>query len=113
MVGRALTDRFPKRNPEHKISDEVLLEVKDWTVYHPLNLSRKVNDNVSIKLHKGEVVGFAGLMGAGRTEFAKSLFGHSYGAKISGKVAASTQRNFTLGNGFSSIFCTARRSTLV
>ncbi len=86
MVGRALTDRFPKRNPDHKISSEVLLEVKDWTVYHPLNLNRKVNDNVSIKLHKGEVVGFAGLMGAGRTEFAKSLFGHSYGAKISGKV---------------------------
>ncbi|MCI5576749.1 MAG: multiple monosaccharide ABC transporter ATP-binding protein [Succinivibrio sp.] len=86
MVGRALTDRFPKRSAEHKISDEVLLEVDNWNVYHPLNPNRKVNDNVSIKIHRGEVVGFAGLMGAGRTEFAKSLFGHSYGVKISGQV---------------------------
>ena len=86
MVGRALSDRFPKRKPEHKISDDVLLEVNNWTVHHPLNTERKVNDNVSIKIHRGEVVGFAGLMGAGRTEFAKSLFGRSYGTKISGDV---------------------------
>ena len=86
MVGRALTDRFPKRKPEHKISDEILLEVNNWNVSHPLNPDRKVNDNVSIKIHRGEVVGFAGLMGAGRTEFAKSLFGHSYGTKIHGEV---------------------------
>lgn len=71
MVGRALSDRFPKRKPEHKISDDVLLEVNNWTVHHPLNTERKVNDNVSIKIHRGEVVGFAGLMGAGRTEFAR------------------------------------------
>lgn len=86
MVGRALSDRFPKRKPEHKISDDVLLEVNNWTVHHPLNTDRKVNDNVSIKIRRGEVVGFAGLMGAGRTEFAKSLFGRSYGTKISGDV---------------------------
>lgn len=86
MVGRALTDRFPKRKPEHKVSDEILLEVNNWNVSHPLNPDRKVNDNVSIKIHRGEVVGFAGLMGAGRTEFAKSLFGHSYGIKIHGEV---------------------------
>ena len=69
-----------------KISDEVLMEITDWTVHHPLNLDRKVNDNVAITIHKGEVVGLAGLMGAGRTEFAKSLFGKSYGTKISGHV---------------------------
>ena len=86
MVGRALTDRFPKRDPSHKISDEVLLEVNNWTVHHPLNPKRKVNDNVSVKIHRGEVVGLAGLMGAGRTEFAKSLFGRSYGVNISGDV---------------------------
>ena len=86
MVCRALTDRYPKRSPEHKISDEVLMEITDWTVHHPLNLDRKVNDNVAITIHKGEVVGLAGLMGAGRTEFAKSLFGKSYGTKISGHV---------------------------
>ncbi|MGN0894590.1 MAG: multiple monosaccharide ABC transporter ATP-binding protein [Succinivibrio sp.] len=86
MVGRALTDRFPKRSAEHKISDEVLLEVNHWNVSHPLNPDRKVNNDVSIKIHRGEVVGFAGLMGAGRTEFAKSLFGRSYGTHINGEV---------------------------
>jgi len=91
MVGRALTDRFPKRKPEHKISDEILLEVNNWNVSHPLNPARKVNDNVSIKIHRGEVVGFAGLMGAGRTEFAKSLFGHSYGVNIHGEVKINGQ----------------------
>lgn len=86
MVGRALTDRFPKRKDDHKISDEVLLEINNWNVSHPLNPSRKVNDNVSIKIHRGEVVGLAGLMGAGRTELAKSVFGHSYGVNINGEV---------------------------
>ncbi len=84
MVGRALTDRFPKRNT--KPSDEVLFEVKNWTAYHPLDRTRKVCDNVNLKLKKGEVVGLSGLMGAGRTELAKSVFGHSYGVNISGQV---------------------------
>lgn len=84
MVGRELTDRFPKR-PDVKIGD-VNMEVKNWTVYHPLYSERKVVDNVSFKVHKGEVVGISGLMGAGRTELAMSLFGKSYGAHISGQV---------------------------
>ena len=84
MVGREMTDRFPKR-PDVKIGD-VSMEVKNWNVYHPLYSERKVVDNVSFKVHKGEVVGISGLMGAGRTEFAKSLFGHSYGTKIHGEV---------------------------
>lgn len=84
MVGRELTDRFPKR-PDVKIGD-VAMEVKDWNVYHPLYSERKVVDNVSFKVHKGEVVGISGLMGAGRTELAMSIFGKSYGTKISGKV---------------------------
>lgn len=82
MVGRELTDRFPKR--KNKKIGEVNMEVKDWTVYHPLYTERKVVDNVSIKVHKGEVVGISGLMGAGRTELAMSVFGKSYGANISG-----------------------------
>ncbi|MFD1403620.1 multiple monosaccharide ABC transporter ATP-binding protein [Robinsoniella peoriensis] len=84
MVGRDLTDRFPKR-PEF-VKKEVLLEVKDWTVHHPLYTERKVCDSVSIKVHKGEVVGISGLMGAGRTELAMSIFGKSYGTNISGKL---------------------------
>ena len=84
MVGREIADRFPKRHGV-KISD-VSMEVKNWTVYHPIYTERKVVDNVSIKVHKGEVVGISGLMGAGRTELAMSIFGKSYGTKISGQI---------------------------
>ena len=84
MVGRALTDRFPPR--ETKPSDEVLFEVKDWTVHHPLTRERKVCDHVNLKIRKGEVVGLSGLMGAGRTELAQSVFGKFYGVNISGQV---------------------------
>lgn len=84
MVGRALTDRFPKRDT--KPSNEVLFEVKDWTVHHPLTRERLVCDHVNLNIKKGEVVGLSGLMGAGRTELAKSVFGHSYGENISGHV---------------------------
>ena len=84
MVGRDLVDRFPKRE-NIKIGD-VSLEVKDWTVYHPLFTERKVVDNVSINVRRGEVVGISGLMGAGRTELGMSIFGKSYGSKISGKL---------------------------
>ena len=82
MVGRDLTDRFPKREEKH--IGEINLEVKDWTVYHPLYTERKVVDNVSMNVRKGEVVGISGLMGAGRTELAMSIFGKSYGTNISG-----------------------------
>lgn len=82
MVGRAMDDRYPAR--EHRVSDEVSLEVKDWTVHHPLYPEKIVVDNVSFKVHKGEVIGFSGLQGAGRTELAMSIFGRSYGTGISG-----------------------------
>ena len=83
MVGRDLTNRFPPRQPN---VGEVSMEVKNWTVYHPLYTERKVVDDVSITLRKGEVVGIAGLIGAGRTELCKSVFGRAYGTKISGQL---------------------------
>ena len=83
MVGRSLTDRFPKR--ESKIG-EVCFEVKDWCVDHPVFNGIRVCDHVSFNLRKGEVLGISGLMGAGRTELAMSIFGRSYGTNISGQI---------------------------
>jgi putative multiple sugar transport system ATP-binding protein len=85
MVGREITDRFPKRH-DVPIGD-VMMEVKNWTVFHPEFAERKVVDDVSINVRRGEVVGIYGLMGAGRTELAMSIFGRSYGIGISGSLA--------------------------
>lgn len=84
MVGRELEDRFPKRTVKN-IGD-VALRVKHWNVYHPIYADKKIIDDVSFTVRKGEVVGLSGLMGAGRTELAMSIFGRSYGANISGTV---------------------------
>jgi putative multiple sugar transport system ATP-binding protein len=83
MVGRGMADRYPKRdNP----IGEVLLEVEGWTAHHPVHTGRRVVKDVSLTLRRGEIVGIAGLMGAGRTEFAMSLFGRTYGRDIRGRV---------------------------
>jgi putative multiple sugar transport system ATP-binding protein len=82
MVGREITDRFPKR---HSTIGDVVFEVRNWTAFHPL-YDRKAVDNVNLNLRKGEVVGISGLMGAGRSEFAMSVFGRLYGRNISGEV---------------------------
>jgi putative multiple sugar transport system ATP-binding protein len=82
MVGRDLDSRFPDRtsNP----GDEVL-RVEGWTVRHPQQ-DRLVVDGAGFSVRAGEVIGIAGLMGAGRTELAMSIFGRSYGRYVSGQL---------------------------
>ncbi|MDX3854456.1 multiple monosaccharide ABC transporter ATP-binding protein [Streptomyces sp. AK02-01A] len=87
MVGRDLDHRFPERTPyEGDPGARPALEVRDWTVHHPIDQQRKVVDGVSVSVRRGEIVGIAGLMGAGRTELAMSVFGRSYGRNITGTV---------------------------
>ena len=84
MVGRDMAHRYPDRTPNPA---EVLMEVKGWNVFHPDQKDRQMIRNAGFTVRKGEIVGIAGLMGAGRTELAMSLFGHSYGRNISGEIA--------------------------
>ena len=83
MVGRDLTRRFPQRK---SAPGETVMEVKNWTVYHPEYHDIKVVDNVSFHLRKGEILAFCGPMGAGRTELMMSIFGKSYGSRSEGEL---------------------------
>jgi putative multiple sugar transport system ATP-binding protein len=88
MVGREMADRYPRRSPA---IGATIFEIQDWRVFHPENKERPVIKGVSLHAKKGEIIGIAGLMGAGRTELAMSIFGRSYGQRISGKVLKNGQ----------------------
>lgn len=112
MVGREIKDRFPERESD---LGEVTLEVKNWNVFDPMVEGKQVIKNASMNVRKGEVVGIAGLMGAGRTEFAMSIFGKAYGKNISGQIRINGKevdfKNIRMAINNGVVYCTEDRKS--
>jgi len=89
MVGREIDNIYPHR--ERKTAQEVVLEVKNWCAYNPV-LGRSILNGVNFNVRKGEIVGFAGLMGSGRTELALSIFGNPDHYRLSGELYIKGER---------------------
>lgn len=102
MVGRSLENRYPahESNP-----GEIIFEVNDWLIEDSNNPGRMICKNSEFNVRGGEIVGFAGLMGAGRTELMRSIFGRNYGTyrkgfiKIKGKQVKLTSVASAIKNG--------------
>jgi putative multiple sugar transport system ATP-binding protein len=89
MVGREIEDIYPKRS--HERSEETVLEVKNWCA-QVSGSGKAVLKDVNFKVKRGEIIGFAGLMGSGRTELARSLFGNPDNYKLTGELTVKGEK---------------------